>query len=274
MLRRIFVPALAALTFAVFGCGSQQLSISETDGTSSNTAARLTSETQLHFQSDWTNVLSSALVNGSKVRVIYDTDRLPQCRGDYNGQPAWSITGYWQLNGGAVHSFEAGGYSPSQGTEEPVFELTDTGDLAMWFQITNQWGCSAWDSNYGSNYHFSVQQQPTLTFTAAWQTEVQGVLASALAVTVSYDLSRLPTCRQTYNGYATWDIVAWYRFDGGAAQSIPVTAVSGSDKVSAPAEIAIPSGAQTLELWFENTDRTGCVAWDSAYGQNYVFSLN
>jgi len=24
-------------------------------------------------------------------------------------------------------------------------------------------------------------------------------------------------------------------------------------------------------MWFENTDYSGCQAWDSRYGQNYVF---
>ena len=34
------------------------------------------------------------------------------------------------------------------------------GRLEMWFQVSNRWGCNAWDSNYGNNYRFTVQADP------------------------------------------------------------------------------------------------------------------
>ena len=39
------------------------------------------------------------------------------------------------------------------------------------------------------------------------------------------------------------------------------------------AHIEIPAAADGLELWFENNSRWGCQAWDSAYGENYRFSI-
>jgi hypothetical protein len=42
---------------------------------------------------------------------------------------------------------------------------------------------------------------------------------------------------------------------------------------AAAALVALPPGARALELWFENSDPTGCVAWDSRYGNNYLISL-
>lgn len=36
-----------------------------------------------------------------------------------------------------------------------------------------------------------------------------------------------------------------------------------------PLEVNVPNGATQIEMWFNNTDHTGCVAWDSRYGQNY-----
>ena len=36
-----------------------------------------------------------------------------------------------------------------------------------------------------------------------------------------------------------------------------------------PWEISVPNDATNIELWFNNTDQTGCTAWDSRYGQNY-----
>jgi hypothetical protein len=31
--------------------------------------------------------------------------------------------------------------------------------------------------------------------------------------------------------------------------------------------------ARSVELWFENHDRTGCQSWDSAFGSNYRFDV-
>jgi Family of unknown function (DUF6209) len=36
---------------------------------------------------------------------------------------------------------------------------------------------------------------------------------------------------------------------------------------SQPWEVAVPNDAQKIEIWFNNTDQTGCTAWDSRYGQ-------
>ncbi len=230
-------------------------------------------EVTVRFNADWTHTQSGPLIAGGKVRFAYDAQRLPGCRGDFNGQPAWAITGAYQLGGGAVGSFEAGGLSPSNGSEAPVVLLQTPGDLAVWFQVTNRWGCQAWDSAYGANYHFKVLAQPALRFNADFSTRVEGDLAGADTVVVGYALERLPRCRQGYNGLPTWEILAFYRFDGGAVHSTPVTAPDGSGRVSSPAELKVPPGAQALELWFKNTDRAGCVDWDSRYGQNYRFAL-
>jgi hypothetical protein len=41
-----------------------------------------------------------------------------------------------------------------------------------------------------------------------------------------------------------------------------------------PLVVEVPAGATQVELWFNNTDNTGCVAWDSRYGQNYRFDVS
>lgn len=226
----------------------------------------------LDFRLD--GVHAPALVMGNTAQVQYDANRLPGCRGDQYGHPAWSITGYYQLNGGAVGSFEAGGFSPSNGTQKAEIPLTESGDLAVWFEITNVWGCSAWDSDYGHNFHFQVAASaPTVSFNADWTVSTDGALRAGSPVTVKYDLSRLPRCRQDYNGYATWEITVSYRFDGGPVTTVPVTQVSGMDRVAAPATFQAPAGARDLELWFHNSDRAGCSDWDSDYGRNFHFTL-
>ena len=111
----------------------------------------------LTFGADFQTAISGTLQKGKTVRVAYDASRLTACRGDQNGHPGWTITGYWKIGGGAVHSFEAGGFSPSGGTEQPVLALDASGDLQIWFQNNSVWGCNAYDSDFGRNYHFAIQ---------------------------------------------------------------------------------------------------------------------
>jgi len=109
------------------------------------------------FGADYRVKIDGSLQKGKTVRVDYDANRLTQCRGDQNGHPAWTITGYWKIGDGPVRSFEAGGFSPSGGTQPPVLKLDASGDLQVWFQNTSLWGCSAYDSDFGKNYHFAVK---------------------------------------------------------------------------------------------------------------------
>jgi len=113
------------------------------------------------FRGDYEEVLEGRLERGKKVRIAYDANRLTACRGEQNGRPAWTITGYWRIGSGPVRSFEAGGFSPSNGSNGPVLELDAAGDLQVWFQNNSIWGCNAYDSNFGANYHFQVKGAPT-----------------------------------------------------------------------------------------------------------------
>ncbi len=240
------------------------------------TAAAAQSTAFLTFDANWNEMTSvSPLPLGAQVTINYDTNRLPQCRGTTNsGGPAWNIIGYYQLNGGTVQSFWVAGHSPDGSSTQPVIQLPEgaAGDLALWFQVTNLWGCTEYDSNFGQNYHFSVHTRPTVQFNADWSETVSGPLLNGQAFTLHYDIARLPGCRQTYNGMDTWDVAVQYRFDGGPVTQTSVTAVYGSRR-AIPVELVAPVGARTLEMWFKNWDRTGCVSWDSNLGANYVFDL-
>jgi len=119
-------------------------------------AAALGEAGTITFGADFEEKVSGRLEKGKKVRVVYDPARLTACRGEQNGRPAWSITGYWRIGEGPVRSFEAGGHSPSGGTAEPVLALDASGPLQIWFQNTSVWGCSAYDSDFGNNYRFAV----------------------------------------------------------------------------------------------------------------------
>ncbi|MBS2018737.1 MAG: hypothetical protein JST00_38070 [Deltaproteobacteria bacterium] len=109
------------------------------------------------FRGDYEEQVDGVLEKGRKVRIAYDASRLTACRGEQNGRPAWTITGNYRIGDGPVKTFEAGGFSPSGSTAAPVIDLDAAGDLQIWFQNTSVWGCNAYDSNFGGNYHFAVK---------------------------------------------------------------------------------------------------------------------
>ncbi|MBX3221282.1 MAG: hypothetical protein KF795_12235 [Labilithrix sp.] len=126
----------------------------EADDVESSEAALGASAT-IAFDAGWRQRVTGELQKGKKVKVVYDAGRLTACRGDINGGPGWSITGYWRIGDGPVRSFAAGGLSASGGADQ-AFTLDASGELQLWFQNTSRWGCSAYDSNLGQNYRFGV----------------------------------------------------------------------------------------------------------------------
>lgn len=147
----------AGLVFALFLAAC---SAAPTEDAAATSSASVDGAASLSFNADFTTTASGPFVVGQKVRVAYDVARSPSCRGDFNGHPGWSVTGFYRIAGGPVATFEAGGFSPSGGTQPPLLDLSTAGDLEVWFQTTSVWGCSSYDSNFGKNYHFSVGPSP------------------------------------------------------------------------------------------------------------------
>ncbi|NVJ25827.1 MULTISPECIES: DUF6209 family protein [Myxococcus] len=101
---------------------------------------------------------SNPLPFGAAASIVFDASRLTQCRGNINANtPGWTITGHYQFNNGPVQSFWVAGFSSTPNPPAPSIPLNTRGDLAIWFENTSRWGCQAWDSNFGNNYHFNVQ---------------------------------------------------------------------------------------------------------------------
>jgi Family of unknown function (DUF6209) len=148
--------SFALVVAGLVGCAAPAAESTDDPSVSTSEAA-LGEAGTLTFGADYSVKVSGTLEKGKKVRVAYDPARLTACRGDFNGKPGWTITGYWSIGGGEVHSFEAGGFSPSNGTDQPVISLDRSGDLQLWFQNNSRWGCNAYDSDFGKNYHFAVQ---------------------------------------------------------------------------------------------------------------------
>jgi hypothetical protein len=106
----------------------------------------------------------------------------------------------------------------------------------------------------------------TLRFLSNWEHEIEGELRAGEPLQIEYDPARLPTCRSERYGRPAWSIAGYVRFHPGADVQ-QVGLASGS------AQLDVPADAGKLELWFNNTDQTGCVAWDSRHGANYWFDV-
>jgi hypothetical protein len=129
----------------------------------------------------------------------------------------------------------------------------------------------------------SDSSTPTLAFTSNWQQYVIGTLAPGAQARIAYDSNRLPEERSSYNGSPTWSIIAFYRFAPDAAVQQVTLNFNSVGMVPGPAQtvttgssfmyadIDVPAEAQSLEMWFLNSGRSGRQFWDSDYGQNYPF---
>jgi hypothetical protein len=111
----------------------------------------------LAFDTDWSVSQSAALHAGDHVVVHYEPDRLSQCAGSTGGHPAWGVTAHWQVDGGTVHDLSVTrAETDFLVAGDPQLAIPNGHDLALWFEATSIWGCHAWDSAYGANYHFAI----------------------------------------------------------------------------------------------------------------------
>lgn len=113
----------------------------------------------------------------------------------------------------------------------------------------------------------------TLRFDDDWSERADGPLVAGLPFRVVYDVDRLTACRGSTNGSEVWSITGYVSFDGGAAAPFEVTRLVDGEVVSIESEVAIPARATRLEMWFQNTNRWGCNAYDSNENANYAFDI-
>ena len=95
---------------------------------------------------------------GDQVVVHYEPDRLAQCAASSGGYAKWGITMHYKVDGGAEKSLLV---SRADGAElvpsDPTVTVPGGNDLEVWFSATSVYGCNAYDSNLGANYHFDIE---------------------------------------------------------------------------------------------------------------------
>jgi hypothetical protein len=119
--------------------------------------AAIGNEVVLDFAADYTQTPDSVRA-GDRAIVHYDPARLETCAGSTGGHAAWGITGYWQVDGGPVRTLAvAVAAGPELVAADPTLVVPAGRDLAFWFEATNVWGCHAWDSAFGENFHIAIE---------------------------------------------------------------------------------------------------------------------
>lgn len=156
--------------FADFGCSSPA------HGEVGENEDALQAIATLHFKADGSFEVVGRPRSGRSIQITYDDGRMPTCRGEASGGPAWTVTAFVRVDGEDLPPRAVAGHSGS-GHIDNKFSLpakVERSHIEIWFQNTSRWGCSAWDSNYGRNFHVYAEPSPEAP---AWIGNVNSVLS-------------------------------------------------------------------------------------------------
>jgi uncharacterized protein YraI len=256
----------------LFGCADAPASEGVASGKADGTLTRIT------FDDSWGETADGAIVAGSPVRIKYDLDRLPNCRGESGGSEVWGATGYASFDGGEPRTFALSRLDNGHVVAlEAELDVPSTAtSVELWFSSSNRWGCIAYDSNDNANYGFDIVQRSdsaVLAFDSDWSESVTGAIEGGGKVIVHYDPHRLSQCAGSQGGIPQWGVTGYYQVDGGTVKSVVVARANGSDLTPSDPTIIVPHGGE-LSLWFEATSRWGCHAYDSNFGGNYRYDID
>src|SRR5262249_27622690 len=121
----------------------------------------------LNFYTDWRQSQTGAIRQGELLTINYDPQRLTVCRAYHNGMPAWDLwatvrfspSGETTTGNLVQHVGPQGIFDPPKPVPVAVRVPADATGAERWFQNTSMTSpCSAFDSQFGSNYRFNVDQ--------------------------------------------------------------------------------------------------------------------
>ncbi len=233
-------------------------------------------EAVLRFLADGSAATDNApIFAGGRLKLVYDLQRLPQCRATKYGLPAWSTLAYAKWDDGAAQTVVL---SSSGVALQPVLQVPETAKkLELWFLNSDYYGCKTWDSQGGANYPFAVAPPAAaiaVRFKADGSQAQDGPLQQGGIARIVYAAQRLPACRLTVGGVRAWNLYAGWRFlPGGQSGGGALLSANGADNTVLEPLVPIPQGATAMELWFSNSDSSGCAAWDSNLSKNYSFAV-
>ena len=279
-LRSALALLLALSASSLLGCSADTSSPGtatpgeEQDVTADAATLKLTKDFQ-------TNVVGEP-VAGKGLRVEYALERLPSCRGNVGGGgPAWTVTGFYSENGGEAMMFEVSTLS-ADGKDRVAkagrIVPAAGGDLAIWFQVSSGFGCSAYDSSSGQNYHLGVKGAvpvagASIAFDKTGDPTVDGELKAGGKVRVTYTQDRLLDCRRTERGNPVWNITGFAQVDGEKVRTFDTAQSMNGDRQEVEALVELPHGGD-LSLWFQVVSLGGCMKYDSKSGANYHFKIS
>ncbi len=235
-------------------------------------------QTRLTFDADFSETADGPLVAGATVKLLYDLDRITDCRGETNGSEVWGTTAFASFDGApakelALSRLASGKVVP---VEAMLAIPSSASRVELWFTNTNRWGCVAYDSNEGANYAFDVKPRNggggVLAFDADGSESQSGAIHPGDDLVVHYAPERLSQCAGSTGGHAAWGITGYWQVDGGTVHPLMVTRAQGSQLVAADPTITVPHG-HAIALWFEATSVWGCHAYDSDFGANYTYAI-
>lgn len=258
----------------------------DADGADTNVYLRVVASLYptIRFNADGTTSQSATLRAGQPGIVHFDHARLGTCRG-----ANWAITAFFNGPNTRNHSITFKG--SAGGTYLDAHFTVPFGDTAFWFNNTDDTGCAAWDSNFGSNFHFSPQgTTPVIHFQQPnnWTPWVEGTLRKGQPFTVEFDLARIGPCQGTsaYDRVPSGSqVLMFHRYDGDDANlqvvsmsslpfGVPGTINGETGEIQVAPTVTAKAGASKLNLWFQSTGPSSCSIYDSVFGSNYNFDLS
>ena len=273
---RVFAAACLTAVFAGCSAGTSAPGATgdEQDLTSDAATLALTADHK-------TNLVGTPTA-GKGVVVAYALERLPQCRGNVGGGgPAWNVTGFYSENGAAPKMFEVSTLTASGKDRVATagrIVPREAGDLAIWFQISSSFGCSAFDSELGRNYHLTVAARApdanaaSIVLGQDGKVSQTGNLKAGGRVTVRYEQARLPDCRRVERGSPAWNITGFAQIDRETPRTFDTGVAVGPDRKEVDALVELPHAGE-LSLWFQVVGLGGCMKFDSNAGANYRFRI-
>ena len=232
----------------------------------------------LTFNADYTQTQRGSWLAGDSMQITYALDRLTDCRSESGGSDQFGITGYAQFDDAAPIAF--GVSRLASGTAVPVTAdvaiPASASHVALWFSISDVYGCIAYDSNESANYTYAIDRHglgAVLSFDASGAPSASSALHAGDHVVVHYAPERLADCAGSTGGHAAYGITGYWQVDGNATHSVIVTRATGSSLEAGDPDITLPRGSD-LAVWFDTSNVWGCHAYDSANGANYHFAID